>query len=129
MPGASSFLDTDQLARKDEVMIRAIPALIIASAGLWLTLPAAAQSEIDPEHFGIPATAVVEPRPQQFKEPMRISLQQKQVQRHRVQASTGTRNPETTRWAFSNAAAAQPNRVFGATRIARENSACRTPTD
>jgi hypothetical protein len=55
MPGASSFLGMDQSARKDEVMIRVIPELVIVLASLWLALPAAAQFEIDPDHFDFDA--------------------------------------------------------------------------
>jgi hypothetical protein len=51
MPGVSSFLGMDQSARKDGVVVRIYTALIIALAGLWLALPAAAQFEIDPDHF------------------------------------------------------------------------------
>jgi hypothetical protein len=54
MPGASSFLGMDQSVRKEELTIRISIALIMASAGLWLALPAAAQSEIDPDHFESP---------------------------------------------------------------------------
>jgi hypothetical protein len=48
-------------------MIKAVTKLIIASAGLWLALPAAAQFEIDPDHFGDPAPTVVQPRPEQVQ--------------------------------------------------------------
>jgi hypothetical protein len=55
--------------------------LIIAFAGLWLALPAAAQFEIDPDHFDNPGTTVVQPRPTQAKKSVRVRLQHKQVQR------------------------------------------------
>ena len=42
-------------------MVKAITRLMIASAGLGLALPAAAQFEIDPDHFGDPVTTVVQP--------------------------------------------------------------------
>ena len=101
MPGASSFLGMDQSARKDELMIRVSTALIIASAGLWLALPAAAQFEIDPDHFDEPATTVVRPRPKQSRASLRISLRHKQVQRHPVQAFIGTKKVHRTRWGSS----------------------------
>ena len=56
---------------------------------LWLVLPAAAQFEIDPDHFDYPATNVVQARPDQSKGSMRIPY--KQVQRHRAQAFKGQR--------------------------------------
>jgi hypothetical protein len=56
---------------------------------LWLALPAAAQFEIDPDHFDYPATNVVQARPDQSKGSMRIPY--KQVQRHRAQAFKGQR--------------------------------------
>lgn len=66
-------------------MIKAITLLIIASAVLWLVLPAAAQFEIDPDHFDRPATNVAQPHPKESKGSMRITRPYKQVQRHRVQ--------------------------------------------
>jgi len=119
MPGASSFLGMDQSARKDELMIRVSTALIIASAGLWLALRAAAQFEIDPDHFDGPATTVVQPRPKQSRASMRISLPHKQVQRHRVKAVKGAKNPANTRRTFSSAAVVQHRRVSGASLVTR----------
>ena len=98
-------------------MIRVIPALVIASAGLWLALPAVAQFEIDPDHFDDSATTVVQPRPKQFEKPMKISPLQKQVQRHRVQAFKGTKSPTTATLTSSSAAAVQRRRRIGTSRV------------
>ena len=119
MPGASSFLGMDQSARKDEVKIRVIPALVIVLASLWLALPAAAQFEIDPDHFDFdaPATTVVQPRPTQAKKSVRVRLQHKQVQRDRVQAFKGTKNPTTATLTSSSAAAVQRRRRIGTSRV------------
>lgn len=89
--------------------------LIITFAGLWLALPAAAQFEIDPDHFDDQPTTVV--RPQPSKKAMRVSLPHKQVQRHRVQASKGTKSPTTTTRTSSSAAAVQPRRRIGTSRV------------
>jgi hypothetical protein len=109
----------DQSARKDEVMIKVVTRLILASAGLWFALPAAAQFEIEPDHFGEPTPTVVQLRPEQSKGPLRTSLQYKQVQRHRVQAFKGTKSPANTLRTLSTAAAAQHHGVSRASRVAR----------
>ena len=77
-------------------MINAVTRLIIASAGLWLALPAAAQFEIDPDHFGDPVPTVVQPRPEQPNGSMRISLPYKQVQVHRIEGSEAKKSPVNT---------------------------------
>lgn len=117
MPGASSFLSMEQSTRKDEVMIRVIPALIIASAGLWLALPAAAQFEISPDHFDEQGMIVVQPRPTQAKKSVRVHLQHKQVQRDRMQAFKGTKNPTTTTLTSSSAATVRRRRRIGTSRV------------
>jgi len=112
-------------------MIRVIAALIIASASLWLTPPAAAQSEIDPDHFDNQGIVGVQPRSPQsngsakslvgsLKKSRQDLSRYEQVQRHRVQASKGTRSPAATRRASSSTAAAQRGEVSGATRVSRE---------
>ena len=53
-------------------MIKAIAELIIASAGLWLALPAAAQFEVDPDHFDRTATNIVQARPERSQGSIRI---------------------------------------------------------
>ena len=98
-------------------MRKVMTTLIIGLAGLWLAMPAAAQSEIDPDHFDFPATTVVQPRPGQSKGSMRISLPHKQVQRHRVQASEGTQSPTTRTRTSSSAAAVQRRRRIGTSRV------------
>ena len=100
-------------------MIRAITKLVIASAGLWLALPAAAQFEIDPDHFGDPAPTVVQTRPEQSKGSMRISRPYKQAQRHRAQAFKGTKSPANALRTLSSAAAVQHHRVSRTSRVAR----------
>jgi hypothetical protein len=100
-------------------MIKAVISLIIASAGLWISLPAAAQFEIDPDHFGEPAPTVVQPRHEQSKGSMRASPGYKQAQRRRVQAFEGTKSPANTFRTVSSAAAVQPHRVSGTSRVAR----------
>ena len=106
-------------AIKGELMIKAVTRLIIVSAGLWLALPAAAQFEIDPDHFGDPVPTVVQPRPEQSKGSMRTSIPYKQVQGHRLQALKGTKSPANTVRNLSTAAAAQYHRASGATRVVR----------
>ena len=101
-------------------MIKVITKLIIASAGLWLALPAAAQFELDPDHFDDPATNVVQPRPEQSKGAMRISLPYKQVQRHHVQTFKGRKGPANAQRTLSSAAGVQPRGVSGASGVARE---------
>ncbi len=100
-------------------MIRVIPALVIVLASLWLALPAAAQFEIDPDHFDFdaPATTVVQPRPTQAKKSVRVRLQHKQIQRDRVQAFKGTKNPTTATLTSSSAAAVQRRRRIGTSRV------------
>ena len=100
-------------------MITAITKLIIASAGLCLALPAAAQFEINSDHFDNPNTTAVQPRREQPKRSMTISLPYKQVQRHRVQKFNGTKRPANTPRTFSTAAAVQYPRVSGPSRVAR----------
>ena len=109
----------DHLAREDEVMIKATIKLIIACAGLWRALPAVAQFEVDPDHFDGPATNVVQPGSEQSKGSMRISLRYEQVQRHRAQASIGTKSPANTLPTLSGAEAVQHPRVSGVGRVAR----------
>ncbi len=99
---------------------KVITKLIIASAGLWLALPAAAQFEIDPDHFDDPATNVVQPRPEQSKGAMRISLPYKQVQRHRVQTFKGRKGPANALRTLSGAAGVHHRGVSGASGVARE---------
>lgn len=100
-------------------MRRVLTILIIAFAGLWLALPAAAQFEIDPDHFDFdaPATTVAQPRPKQSNGSMRISRPQKRVQGHRVQASNRTKNPTTATPTWSSAAAVQRRRRIGTSRV------------
>jgi len=105
--------------KKGELMIKAVTRLIIVSAGLWLALPAAAQFEIDPDHYGDPVPTVVQPRPEQSKGSMRTSIPYKQVQRNRLQALKGTKSPANTLRKLSIAAAAQHHRASGATRVVR----------
>jgi hypothetical protein len=93
MRGGSSSLGMEQAARKDEVMIRVIPALVIAFASLWLALPAAAQSEIDPDHFDDQGMIAGHPRPTRAKKSERVRLQHKRVQRDRAPGLKGTKNP------------------------------------
>jgi len=97
-------------------MIRVIPVLVIVFAGLWLALPAAAQFEIDPDHFDFdaPATTVAQTRPKQDKKSVRVH---KQVQRDRVQAFKGTKNPTTATPTSSSAAAVQRRRRIGTSRV------------
>jgi len=105
---------------KDEVMIKAITRLIIASASLWLALPAVAQFEIDPDHFDDPTPTVVQPRPEQSRVSMRTSLPYKQVQGHRVQAFKVTRSSKNTLQKLSNAAAVQQRSVSRTGRFGQE---------
>jgi hypothetical protein len=99
-------------------MIRLIPALVIAFARLWLALPAAAQSEIDPDHFDDQVMMIVgHPRPTQAKKSVRVRLQHKQVQRDRAQGLKGTENPTTATLTSSSAAAVQPRRHTGTSRV------------
>ena len=100
-------------------MIKAITKLIIATAGLWLALPAVAQFEIAPDHLGEPTPTVVQPHPEQSKASMRISLPYAQVPRHRVQAFKVTKSSTNAMRALSSAAADQHHRVAGGDRIAR----------
>ena len=100
-------------------MIKAVTRLIIVSAGLSLALPAAAQFEIDPDHFGDPVPTVVQPRPEQSKGSMRTSIPYKQVQGHRLQALKGTKSPANTLQKLSIAPAAQQHRASGATQVVR----------
>ena len=101
-------------------MMKAITELIIASAGLWLALPAAAQFEIDPDHFDDTATNVAQPRPEQSKGATRISLPYKQVQRHHVQTFKGRKGPANAHRTLSGAAGVHPRGVSGASGVARE---------
>ena len=91
--------------------------LIIAFAGLWLALPAAAQFEINPDHFDEQGMIVGQPRPTQAKKSVRVRLQHKQVQRDRVQAFKGTKNPTTATLTSSSAAAVQRRRRIGTSRV------------
>jgi hypothetical protein len=101
-------------------MIKAITRLIIASASLWLALPAVAQFEIDPDHFDDPTPTVVQPRPEQSRVSMRTSLPYKQVQGHRVQAFKVTRSSKNTLQKLSNAAAVQQRSVSRTGRFGQE---------
>src|SRR5258708_22215421 len=98
-------------------MRKVMTTLIIAVAGLWLALPAAAQSEIDPDHFDEQGMIVVQPRPTQAKKAVRVRLQHKQVQRNRVQAFKGTKNPTTATLTSSSAVAVQRRRRLGTSRV------------
>ena len=91
--------------------------LIIMFAGLWLALPAVAQSEIDPDHFDEQGMIGVQPRPTQAKKSVRVRLQHKRVQRGRVQAFKGTKNPTTATLTSSSAAAVQRRRRIGTSRV------------
>ncbi len=98
-------------------------------ASLWLALPAAAQFEIDPDHFDFdaPATTVVQRRPTQAKKSVRVRLQHKQIQRDRVQAFKGTKNPTTATLKSSSASAVQRRRRIGTSRV-RQTRADTKPT-
>ena len=98
-------------------MTRVITTLIIAFAGLWLALPAAAQFEINPDHFDEQGTIVLQPQPTQAKKSLRVRLQNKQIQRDRVQAFKGTKNPTTATLTSSSAAAVQRRRGIGTSRV------------
>jgi hypothetical protein len=102
-------------------MFKAITKLIIASAGLWLALPAAAQFEINPDHFDGPATTVVQPHHQQSKRSMRISPPYKQSQRRRAQVFKGTGSPANTLRTLYTPAAVQHRRVSRPSRVARKS--------
>jgi hypothetical protein len=99
-------------------MIKAITRLIIASASLWLALPAVAQFEIDPDHFDEPAMNA-QPRPEQSKGLMRTSLPYKQVQRQPIRAFKGTKSPANAPRTSASAAGIQHREVSGASRVAR----------
>ena len=118
MPGASSSPTWSNRPDKDEVMLKAITKLIIASAGLWLALPAAAQFEIDPDHFGDQVPTVVQPSPGP-KGSMRTSLSHKQVQGGRVQAFKGTKSPANTLKKLIRAADVEHHSVSRGSRVAR----------
>jgi len=96
-------------------------------AGLWLALPAAAQSEIDPDHFDEQGMIGVQPRPTQAKKSVRVRLQHKQIQRDRVQAFKGTKNPTTATLKSSSASAVQRRRRIGTSRV-RQTRADTKPT-
>jgi hypothetical protein len=100
-------------------MTKTITTLIIASAALWLALPAAAQFEIDPDHFGDPAPTVLQPRPKQSKGSMKSSLPYKQVQKHQIEAVRGTKNPANTLRTSSSTAVVQHRRVSDTSLVAR----------
>ena len=100
-------------------MIKAITRLIIASAGLGLALPAAAQFEIDPDHFGDPVPTVVQPRPEHSNGSMRTSLPYTQVQVHGIKASKATKSPMNTPRKLPTAAAVQHHSVSHGSRVAR----------
>ena len=101
-------------------MIKAVTRLIIASAGLWLALPAAAQFEIDPDHFGDPVPTVVQPRPEQSKVSMRTSLSHKEVQGRRFEAFKGTKSPAYTLQKLSSAAVVKHHSVSRTSRVGQE---------
>ena len=98
-------------------MKKVMTTLIIMFAGLWLALPAAAQSEIDPDHFDEQGMNGVQPRPTQAKKSVRVRLEHKQVQRDRVQVFKGTKNPTTATLTSSSAAAVQRRRRLGTSRV------------
>jgi hypothetical protein len=104
-------------------MIKAVTRLIVASAGLWLVLPAAAQFEIDPDHFGDPVPTVVQPCPSQSKGSMRTPLTHNRAQRHRFRAFEGTKSPART---LPSAAAVQHHRVSGASGVVRRTADMKT---
>lgn len=100
-------------------MIKAIIRLIIAAAGLWLALPAAAQFEIDPDHFGDPVPTVVQQRPEHSNGPMRTSLPYKQVQVHGIEASKAKKSPMNTARTLPTGAAVQHHSVPRGSRVSR----------
>ena len=108
-------------------MRKVMTTLIIMFAGLWLALPAAAQSEIDPDHFDEQGMIGVQPRPTQAKKSVRVRLQHKQIQRDRVQAFKGTKNPTTATLKSSSASAVQRRRRIGTSRV-RQTRADTKPT-
>ena len=118
MPGSSSSPTWSNRSDKDEVMSKAITKLIIASAGLWLAVPAAAQFEIDPDHFGDPVPTVVQPSPEP-KGSMRTSLSHKQVHGSRVQAFKGTKTPANTLQKLTRAADVEHHSVSRGSRVVR----------
>ena len=100
-------------------MIKAITKLVIASAGLWLALPAAAQFEIDPDHFDELAMTVVQPRPEHSNGSVRTSLRYKQVQVHRIEGSKAKKSPVKTPRMWPTAAVVQYHSVSRGNRVAR----------
>jgi hypothetical protein len=91
--------------------------LFIAFASLWLTLPAAAQSEIDPDHFDDQGMIVVQPGPMKATKSVRVRVRHNQVQRDRVQAFKRTTSRTITTLTSSSAAAVQPRRRIGTSRV------------
>ena len=104
-------------------MIKAITRLIIASAGLWLALPAAAQFEIDPDHFGDPVPTVVQPRPEQPKRSMRTSVSHQQVRGRRVQVFKWTKSPANTLQKLSSSADVEHNNVSRTSQVGQGSAA------
>ena len=105
--------------KRTKFMIKAIIRLIIASASLWVALPAAAQFEIDPDHFGDPVVTVVQPRPEQSKGSMRTLLGTTRVQQRRVPAFTRTKNRASASRTLSSVEGIQHREVYGASRGTR----------
>ena len=97
-------------------MIKAITRLIIASASFWLALPAAAQFEIDPDHFGDQVPTVVQPSPEQPKGSVRTSLPHKQVRGRPIQAFKGTKSPANSLQKLSSAADVKHHNVSRTSR-------------
>lgn len=101
-------------------MIKAITKLAIASAGLWLALPAAAQFEINPDHFDTPATATAQPRSGHSRKSVRSSLPHKQAHLQHAQSPKGIVRAANTLPTLSNAPTVHRHSgVSGASRIAR----------
>ena len=104
---------------KDEVMRKTVTKLIIGSAGLWLALPAAAQLEIDPDHFDEPGMIALQPCPEHSNGSMRTSPPYKQVQVHRVEGSKAKKSSVNTQRELPTAAAVQYHSVSRGSRVAR----------
>lgn len=98
-------------------MLKTITRFIIACASLWLALPAAAQFEIDPDHFDDPVPTVVQSGPEQPKELVRTSLLHKQVRGRRMQAFNGTKSPVNTLQKWSSAADVKHHGISRTSRV------------
>jgi hypothetical protein len=125
MPGSLIIPGLKQLPGEDKVMTTATIRLMIAFAGLWLALPAAAQFEIDPDHFDDPP-AIVTQHPEQAKGSTRIPLAHRQIPHHRAQELKGTKSPANASRPPSAPAAVQDPRADGSGRAARKRVARKT---